>query len=90
MLILASGEVIQPSDLPPLPGAGRQAEKDDSLFVCNDFQEFKASSEGTFLQHKLKENMYNVSKTAEVLGMQRSNLYKKITKYGLRTQPSVD
>jgi transcriptional regulator of acetoin/glycerol metabolism len=34
--------------------------------------------------------MYNVSRTAEALGMQRSNLYKKITKYGLRTQPDVE
>ena len=42
------------------------------------------------MQHKLRENRYNVSKTAESLGMQRSNLYKKITKYGLRTQPEID
>ncbi len=90
MLIMASGDVVQPTDLPLLPGAGQQAAGGDSLFVCNDFQEFKAKSEGEFLQHKLKENLYNVSKTAEVLGMQRSNLYKKITKYGLRTQPTVD
>ena len=90
MLILASGEVIQPSDLPILPGAGHEPTADRSFFACNDFQEFKSLSEGAFLQHKLKENLYNVSKTAEVLGMQRSNLYKKITKYGLRTQPTAD
>ncbi len=90
MLILASGEVVQPSDLPLMPGTEQASEKSTSLFACNDFQEFKANSEGEFLQHKLKENLYNVSKTAEVLGMQRSNLYKKITKYGLRTQPTVD
>lgn len=90
MLILASGDVVQPSDLPPLPGAGQQVKVADSFFACNDFQEFKSRSEGDFLQHKLKENLYNVSKTADVLGMQRSNLYKKITKYGLRTQPTTD
>ncbi|MBK9774974.1 MAG: hypothetical protein IPP62_01150 [bacterium] len=37
-----------------------------------------------------QENLYNVSRTADVLGMQRSNLYKKITKYGLRTQPGEE
>ncbi len=73
-----------------MPGTEQTPESSTSLFACNDFQEFKANSEGEFLQHKLKENLYNVSKTAEVLGMQRSNLYKKITKYGLRTQPTVD
>jgi two-component system nitrogen regulation response regulator NtrX len=89
-LILASGSVIQPADLPLLPGARQTAVGGDSLFEASDFQDFKARSEGAFLQYKLKENLYNVSRTAEVLGMQRSNLYKKITKYGLRTQPTVD
>jgi len=90
LLILAAGDVITPADLPPLPGGAAGAAEDSSLFACRDFQEFKARSEGAFLQRKLRENMYNVSKTAEALGMQRSNLYKKITKYGLRTQPEVD
>lgn len=87
LLILAPEEVIRPTDLPLLPGAALEASTDSSFFNCGDFQAFKAESEGAFLQHKLKENLYNVSKTAEVLGMQRSNLYKKISKYGLRTQP---
>ena len=54
---------------------------------CDDYQEFKTRSESDFLQAKLAANRYNVSRTAETLGMQRSNLYKKITKYGLRTHP---
>jgi two-component system nitrogen regulation response regulator NtrX len=87
LLILGSGEVIKQTDLPLLPGAAHEAVQQSSLFDCADFQSFKSESEGAFLQHKLKENLYNVSRTAEALGMQRSNLYKKITKYGLRTQP---
>ena len=90
LLILAAGDVITPADLPPLPGAAAGAPEDSGLFACRDFQEFKSRSEGAFLQRKLRENMYNVSRTAEALGMQRSNLYKKITKYGLRTQPDVE
>ena len=87
LLILAPNEVIRPSDLPSLPGSAQEAGGKSSFFDSSDFQTFKCASEGAFLQHKLKENLYNVSKTAEALGMQRSNLYKKITKYGLRTQP---
>ena len=87
LLILASDEVVRPADLPLLPGAALDSVGPSSFFDCADFQTFKSESEGAFLQHKLKENLYNVSKTAEALGMQRSNLYKKITKYGLRTQP---
>ena len=90
LLILASDDIIRPKDLPLLPGAALDVGADSSFFACSDFQEFKSRSEGSFLQHKLKENVYNVSRTAEALGMQRSNLYKKITKYGLRTQPEVD
>jgi len=89
MLILASDDIIKPGDLPLLPGSAQEAARESSFFACTDFQDFKAESEGAFLQHKLKENLYNVSKTAEALGMQRSNLYKKITKYGLRTQPET-
>ena len=90
LLILAPDEVIRPADLPALPGAAGEAAGDAALFACDDFQEFKNRSEGAFLQHKLRENQYNVSRTAESLGMQRSNLYKKITKYGLKTQPDTE
>jgi two-component system, NtrC family, nitrogen regulation response regulator NtrX len=90
LLILSSGPMVKPSDLPLLPGTQSVSGQATSYHKCNDFQEFKAMSEGDFLQQKLKENMYNVSRTAEALGMQRSNLYKKISKYELRTQPEVD
>ena len=79
-----------PRKAPPLPGTAHARPEDASLFAAKDFQDFKTRSESAFLQLKLKENLYNVSRTADVLGMQRSNLYKKITKYGLRTQPAED
>jgi len=90
LLILCPEDVVRPADLPLLPGARTQSETGGSFFACKDFQDFKAQSESAFLQHKLKENLYNVSKTAETLGMQRSNLYKKITKYELCTQPEIE
>jgi two-component system, NtrC family, nitrogen regulation response regulator NtrX len=90
LLILAPSPVIRPGDLPLLPGAAPRADSELDLLRCKDFQDFKSRSEGLFLQQKLRENHYNVSRTAELLGMQRSNLYKKITKYGLRTQPESD
>ncbi len=87
LLILSRGETILISDLPPdITGVGHSSSNDDNILMCNDFQEFKARSEASFLQAKLIENQYNVSKTAETLGMQRSNLYKKITRYELQTQ----
>jgi len=90
LLILVRGREIGPGDL-TLDTAGEPGTTagDAKFRDCNDFQDFKARSEAVFLQAKLLENDYNVSKTAETLGMQRSNLYKKISKYELRTQPEA-
>jgi len=89
LLILAPGPVIRPDDLPPLPGAVAARSAPPDLFRGNDFQEFKSRAEAMYLQQKLREQRYNVSRTADLLGMQRSNLYKKIAKYGLKTQPDA-
>jgi len=39
--------------------------------------------EKDFFERKLRLYGHNVSKTARKLGMQRSNLYKKLEKYGI-------
>ena len=44
-------------------------------------QEFKSTSERAFLVTKLRENSWNISKTAEVIDTPRSNLYKKLEQY---------
>jgi two-component system, NtrC family, nitrogen regulation response regulator NtrX len=50
------------------------------------FQDFKEHIEKLFIEHKLKKFGWNVSRTAEVLDIQRSHLYNKIEKYDLRRQ----
>ncbi len=47
------------------------------------FQEYKDMTEETFLRRQLERFDWNVSRTADELGIQRSHLYKKINKYGL-------
>jgi len=44
-------------------------------------QEFKSTSERAFLVNKLRDNSWNISKTAEVIDTPRSNLYKKLEQY---------
>ena len=44
-------------------------------------QEFKSVSERAYLVAKLRENGWNISKTAEVIDTPRSNLYKKLEQY---------
>jgi two-component system, NtrC family, nitrogen regulation response regulator NtrX len=53
-------------------------------FLAPTFEEFKDRSEALFFRQKLEANGGNVKRTAEELGMQRSHLYKKLDRYGLR------
>jgi two-component system nitrogen regulation response regulator NtrX len=46
-------------------------------------REFKEVAERSFLVEKLREHNWNISKTAEVIGTPRSNLYKKLEQYGI-------
>ena len=85
MAIIVVPEEIKTSDLPVGMGGQGQVHVSAEFLDAPTFQEFKAASEASYLQSKLLENEYNVSKTAERLGMQRSNLYKKIQRYDLKT-----
>jgi DNA-binding NtrC family response regulator len=47
------------------------------------FQDFKDHIEKEFIVHQLERHNWNISKTAEVLDIQRSHLYNKMEKYGI-------
>jgi two-component system nitrogen regulation response regulator NtrX len=47
---------------------------------------FKETAERAFLVDKLRENAWNISKTAEVIGTPRSNLYKKLEQYNIKQE----
>ena len=85
-LILASGAEVTAGDLvrllPGTEGLGGGGAGD--LFTgARTFESFKQEAEKLFLITKLREHEWNVSETARVLAMPRSNLYKKIERYGL-------
>lgn len=54
---------------------------DEILNTSNTFQEFKEKAEKAFILKQLSLNNWNVSRTAEILGIQRSHLYNKLKKY---------
>jgi two-component system nitrogen regulation response regulator NtrX len=87
LIILAPGNVIELSDLPDL-GPGRKVE--EKYFDKNSYVEFKDTMEKEFFERKLQIYGYNVSKTARKLEMQRSNLYKKLEKYGIPYKSAQD
>jgi two-component system nitrogen regulation response regulator NtrX len=47
------------------------------------FEDFKQEAEKSFLAQQLRLHDWNVSETARALKMPRSNLYKKLERYGL-------
>jgi len=90
LLILAAGDTVTEADVQRLVGAaeGRRVTADDgggdvTWLRAATFEEFKQAAERAFLATKLQEHDWNVSETARTLQMPRSNLYKKIERYGL-------
>ncbi len=80
VVILTPKPTIDVEDLPVLGPAKNLEEQFLEKETYNDFRE---AVEKEFFLRKLRSHGYNVSKTARRLGMQRSNLYKKLEKYGI-------
>ena len=59
-------------------------DKDFNFDEFSKFQDFKDHAEMEFIKFKLEKNNWNVSKTAEDIDIQRSHLYSKIEKFGLK------
>ena len=92
LLILANGPVVTGEAVERIAGLGQgeagDARRTDGLAGAPwtraaTFEEFKQIAERTYILAKLQENDWNVSETARTLDMPRSNLYKKIERYGL-------
>ena len=86
MIIMTSGDTIDAADLPDIvrSSAGAAAPRhsgDGEAAKGGTLREFKDNAERAFLVGKLRENGWNISKTAEVIDTPRSNLYKKLEQY---------
>jgi two-component system nitrogen regulation response regulator NtrX len=77
VLIMADSDPIEAKDLPPEARVSPTeiSEKGLELATLSAFKEY---AEREFLVTKLRENGWNISRTAEVIATPRSNLYKKI------------
>ncbi len=93
LIIMAPGETIDVADLPGMvrsPAAGSasgaaefapklRGEGPDAR--AETLSEFKERAERAYLVGRLRDNGWNISKTAEVIDTPRSNLYKKLEQY---------
>ncbi len=87
MVILSAGSTIEVADLPDFAPAERTGTR---FFDLETYPVFKDAVEKEFFERKLRLFNHNVSKTARRLGMQRSNLYKKLEKYGIPYKSAPD
>ncbi|MBN2492143.1 MAG: sigma-54-dependent Fis family transcriptional regulator [Planctomycetes bacterium] len=83
LVILRPRPVMDADAIEASTGRGTESVWQEVL-ETSSFEEFKEKSERLFLEHKLATFHWNITRTADALGMQRSHLYKKIDRLGLR------
>jgi len=88
LLILSAGDVITREDVLAVTG-GARPELSTSLLAVQTLREFRDLSERMFLLHKLEENNWNVTQTAQAIDTPRSNLYKKLDQYDIHREEPI-
>lgn len=85
LLILSEGEEIRAEDVERFVRGGTQGNGpvENLLEQHEDFSDFRDRAEEIFIRRKLHEYEWNVSQTAEAIGIQRSHLYNKLNKFGI-------
>jgi two-component system nitrogen regulation response regulator NtrX len=84
LMILSAGDRVRPDDVDVLAaGKGQGQGMASEILTAETFADFKDRAERAYIAQKLRENDWNVAETARRIDMPRSNLYKKIEKYGL-------
>jgi DNA-binding NtrC family response regulator len=94
-LVIMSDEGIVDRDLPPYlggpsrpDGAGRPATSPGTVDMARwsdrSLRDFREEIESEFIRFKLAEYDWNISRTAQALGIERTNLHKKLRALGIR------
>jgi two-component system nitrogen regulation response regulator NtrX len=93
LVIMTPSDVIAGSDIPPL-NKDEQAEETSGELqadgeTADSLRAAKMDFEKIYIMKKLQEFDGNISKTAEAIGLERSNLHRKIKSYGLTTKKDL-
>ena len=82
LLILSPSDEVSRQDVVAAVG-GSERELTSTILSASTLREMREKAERLFLVKKLEENGWNVTRTAELIGTPRSNLYKKMEQYGI-------
>ncbi len=87
LMIMAPGEVIVPADLPATLHTDRGGpERPVFEHDLGPLREAREYFERRYIEHKLQQCEGNVSRTAQLLGLERSHLYRKLRAYGIEVE----
>jgi len=88
LVIMTPGATITAAHIPDSVGSGAAvreagAGRMESLMERDTLREARDEFEKEFILRKLEEFNWNISKTAEAIELERSNLHRKIKSYGI-------
>jgi len=87
MVIMAPQDTIQDFDLAPSlrarPGAAAEAPSEPATEWDGTLREAREQFERQYILRRLGETHWNITRTAERLGIERSNLHRKLKAYGI-------
>ncbi|MFZ4439133.1 MAG: sigma-54-dependent transcriptional regulator [Syntrophales bacterium] len=87
LVIMTPTGVISKCDISPLfEEAGKEVLPPEMGVSSDSFRTAKQDFERQYIIRKLREFDGNISRTAEAIGLERSNLHKKIRGYGLEVK----
>ena len=81
LIIMTPGNTITADDIMPL--GTRTTSEMDRLFDMQELKDARAGFEKMFIERKLAQCGNNISKTADSIGVERSNLHRKIKSLGI-------
>jgi two-component system nitrogen regulation response regulator NtrX len=83
LVIMIPRNEISAKDIPPLAENHQTPDLTVPWLASGSFRTAKTDFEKKYIMKKLQEFDGNISKTAEAIGIERSNLHRKIKKFGL-------
>lgn len=83
LIIMVPSNIITKEDVDVLGMFRHETSKEYDYFSYKTLKDAREAFEKDFIIKKLQENNWNVSKTAEAIDVERSNLHKKIKAYGI-------
>jgi two-component system, NtrC family, nitrogen regulation response regulator NtrX len=85
MVIMTGTSEIRLEDLPAaVKGQGGEGSNAWEAYDGTSLKKARAAFERRFIVHKLQEVGGNVARAAEILGVERSHLYRKLKAYGIK------